>query len=46
VTRFRNTEIITVRKDRIVEVYSGWSIPHEAPAGRFNDEKQAEKQRL
>jgi ketosteroid isomerase-like protein len=33
--RFRNTEILTVRDGRIVdaEVYFGWSIPHEAPAG-------------
>lgn len=30
--RFRNTEILTVRGGRIteVEVYFGWSIPHEA----------------
>ena len=35
--RFRNTEILTVRGDQIVEaeVYFGWSIPHEAPAGGF-----------
>jgi ketosteroid isomerase-like protein len=33
--RFRNTEILTVRAGRIVEVevYFGWSIPHEAAAG-------------
>ena len=33
--RFRNTEIMTVRNGKIVEVevYFGWSIPHEAPAG-------------
>jgi hypothetical protein len=33
--RFRNTEVITVRGEQIVEVevYFGWSIPHEAPAG-------------
>ena len=31
---FRNTE---------VEVYFGWSIPHEAPVGGFIDEKKAEK---
>ena len=32
---FRNTEILTVRNGKIVEaeVYFGWSIPHEAPAG-------------
>jgi ketosteroid isomerase-like protein len=35
--RFRNTEILTVRGNQIVEaeVYFGWSIPHEAPAGGF-----------
>jgi hypothetical protein len=34
--RFRNTEIVTVRKNQIVdvEVYFGWSIPHKAkPCG-------------
>jgi ketosteroid isomerase-like protein len=37
--RFRNTEILTVRGDQIVdaEVYFGWSIPHEAPTGSFVD---------
>ena len=35
--RFRNTELFTVRDGKItdVEVYFGWSIPHEAPAGKF-----------
>jgi len=35
--RFRNTEIVTVRKNQIVdvEVYFGWSIPHEAKPGGF-----------
>ena len=35
--RFRNTEILTVRGQQIVEaeVYFGWSIPHEAPPGGF-----------
>ncbi len=35
--RFRNTEILTVRGGQIVEaeVYFGWSVPHEAPAGGF-----------
>ena len=35
--RFRNTELLTIRNGRItdVEVYFGWSIPHEAPAGTF-----------
>ena len=34
---FRNTEILTVRDGKVieVEVYFGWSIPHGAPAGRF-----------
>jgi hypothetical protein len=37
--RFRNTEILTVRNGKLVdvEVYFGWSIPHEAPAGGFVD---------
>ena len=35
--RFRNTEIVSVRGGQIfeVEVYFGWSLPHEAPAGGF-----------
>jgi ketosteroid isomerase-like protein len=35
--RFRNTELLTIKDGRItdVEVYFGWSIPHEAPAGGF-----------
>jgi ketosteroid isomerase-like protein len=39
--RFRNTEIVTVRDRKItdVEVYFGWSIPHEAPVGGFKDGK-------
>ena len=34
---FRNTEIVTVRDDQIVEVevYFGWSIQHEAKPGGF-----------
>ena len=34
---FRNTEIVTVREGQIVEVevYFGWSLPHEAEAGGF-----------
>jgi hypothetical protein len=34
---FRNSEIVTVRKNQIidVEVYFGWSIPHEAKPGGF-----------
>ena len=36
---FRNTEIVTVRKNQIVdvEVYFDWSIPHEAQPGGFLD---------
>lgn len=32
---FRNTEVLTIRDDRIVavEVYFGWNVPHEVPAG-------------
>jgi ketosteroid isomerase-like protein len=35
--RFRNTEILTIRDNHIVEVevYFGWSVPHEAPQGEF-----------
>lgn len=35
----RNTEIVTVREGKItdVEVYFGWSIPHEARPGGFID---------
>lgn len=34
---FRNTEILTVRQEKIieVEVYFGWSIPHKAPVNGF-----------
>ena len=37
--RFRNTEVLTVRGQQIVEaeVYFGWSIPHKAPEGAFAD---------
>ncbi len=35
--RFRNTEVFTIQDGKIsnVEVYFGWSIPHEASAGKF-----------
>jgi hypothetical protein len=35
--RFRNTEILTIRDQHIVdvEVYFGWSLPHRAPKGGF-----------
>jgi ketosteroid isomerase-like protein len=44
--RFRNTEIVTVKDGQVidVEVYFGWSIPHQAPAGGFVDGSQVEKQ--
>jgi ketosteroid isomerase-like protein len=34
---FRNSEVLTIRDGRIVgiEVYFGWTIPHEAPPGGF-----------
>lgn len=34
---FRNTEVLTIRGGQAtaVEVYFGWSIPHEAPTGGF-----------
>lgn len=34
---FCNTEILTIRDDKIVEVevYFGWSLPHPAPEGEF-----------
>jgi hypothetical protein len=31
----RNTEILALRNGKIVEVYFGWPIPHEAPEGGF-----------
>src|SRR5215510_1228356 len=39
--RFRNTEIHSLQDGQIVEVevYFGWSIPHEADAGHFVDRK-------
>lgn len=38
--RFRNTEIITFRDDKAVEieVYFGWDLPHKAPPGGFIDQ--------
>ena len=43
--RFRNTELFTVRNGKItdVEVYFGWSVPHEAPAGKFLLVKEEKK---
>ena len=36
---FRNAEVQTVRDGKIVEVevYFGWSLPHDAPVGGFVD---------
>ena len=44
--RSRNTEFFTVRNGQVtnVEVYFGWSIPHEAPAGKFLPAKEDKKQ--
>jgi ketosteroid isomerase-like protein len=40
--RFRNTEILTIRDQHIVdvEVYFGWSLPHKAPQGGFVNEAE------
>jgi SnoaL-like domain len=40
-TRFRNTEILTVRDGQIaeVEVYFGWNVPHDVPVGEHRDPK-------
>lgn len=42
--RFRNTEILTIRDQHIVdvEVYFGWSVPHKAPHGGFVNEPEPE----
>ena len=39
--RFRNTEILTVRDEQIVEVevYFGWNVPHDVPVGEHRDPK-------
>lgn len=36
---FRNTEILTIKDEKIVdvEVYFGWDLPHKAPDGGFID---------
>lgn len=41
--RFRNTEILTIRQQKIVEVevYFGWSMPHAAPEGGFTTSNDA-----
>jgi hypothetical protein len=35
--RFRNTEILTVKRGKLieVEVYFGWSLPHPAAPGSY-----------
>lgn len=35
--RFRNTEVLTVRRGKLieVEVYFGWSLPHPAAPGSY-----------
>jgi catechol 2,3-dioxygenase-like lactoylglutathione lyase family enzyme/ketosteroid isomerase-like protein len=40
--RFRNTEILTIRNQHIVdvEVYFGWSVPHKAPQGGFVEQAE------
>jgi len=37
--KFRNTEVLTVRGNQLVEVevYFGWDIPHAAPSGGFTN---------
>jgi len=42
--RFRNTELLTVKNAQVtdVEVYFGWTIPHEAPPGGFVQSSDAE----
>ena len=42
--RLRNTQILTIRDQHIVdvEVYFGWSVPHRAPQGGFIDRDQPE----
>ena len=44
--RFRNTEILTIRDQQIVdvEVYFGWSLPHRAPQGGFVDAEHGERE--
>jgi ketosteroid isomerase-like protein len=37
--RFRNTEMLTIRGNQVaaVEVYFGWNVPHDVPAGTHRD---------
>jgi len=41
--RFRNTEVCLFQDQQVVEVevYFGWSLPHQAPAGSFVDQAPA-----
>ena len=34
---FRNTEVLTIRRGKVVEVevYFGWNVPHPSPPGGF-----------
>jgi hypothetical protein len=42
---FRNTEIVTVRNNQIVdvEVYFGWSFPHKAKPGGFIEDNEEDQ---
>lgn len=42
--RFRNTEILTLEGDKVVdvEVYFGWLVPHKAAPGGYIDNPTAE----
>lgn len=42
---FRNTEIHTVRDAQVVEVevYFGWNVPHDVPAGEHRDPPGADQ---
>ena len=44
-TRFRNTEVLTLRDGKIaeVEVYFGWNVPHKVPAGEHRDPEQGRR---
>jgi ketosteroid isomerase-like protein len=44
--RFRNTEVVTVRGGKIidVEVYFGWNLPHKAAPGGFIERAEPETQ--
>ena len=46
--RFRNTEILTIRGQHIVdvEVYFGWSLPHKAPQGGYVEQAEPGSQKF